>query len=589
MQVQPGELLQQEMLRRRLPLVMIAMAGLGLLLLLRVISFQIQQDPRVLAEFAALRESLSGSVERIESDRGRIYDRNGNPLAVNTRQYRVSISPSLVSNPARTAAQLAAILNLHELDLYDLLTSDAPSIPLGTVPPEVWRQIDELDLFAIKVERVQRRLCPQGTLASQVIGIVYGIGEDAQGAYGVEGYYHPQLAAQVRDQEVSNIPFELPEDPSELEGGADLVLTIDRNIQFLAESELQQAITETGAESGTIIIMNPGTGDILAMTSWPSFDCNAFYNVPDASDLDNPAISEVYEPGSVFKVITVASALETGVISPDWTYNDQGVYEIGGVTIRNWDRDAHGVSDTTKVLVKSLNIGAATIAYEMGLETFYQMLNEFGIGQLTRVDLQGEEEGLLRTPNDLTGEWSESDLGTNSFGQGVSVTPLQMLTAVNAIANNGLIMQPRVVYQIIDGETIYPSQPQGIRRPISAETARIVTNMMVAVVNDPEGVDLQAQVPGYTIAGKTGTAEIADVVGYLSDQFIMSFVGFLPADDPQVSILIKLDRPNSGRWASQVVAPIFSRLTSRLVVLLEIPTDEVRYNLIAEGVTVGGQ
>jgi cell division protein FtsI/penicillin-binding protein 2 len=587
MHVRPGESLQQEMLRRRLPLVMIVMAAVGLLLLLRVISFQIQQDPRVLAEFAALREAGSGSIEHIESDRGRIYDRNGNPLAVNTRQYRVSISPNLVSNPARTAAQLAAILNEDELELYDLLTSDVLWIPLATVPPEVWRQIDALGLFAVKVDRVQRRLCPQGTLASQVIGIVYGVGEDAQGAYGVEGYYHQQLAAQVREQEVSKIPFDLPEDPEELEGGADLVLTIDRNIQFLAESELQQAVLETGSEGGTIIIMNPRTGDVLAMASYPTFDCNAFYDVDDPSDLDNPAISAVYEPGSVFKVITVASALEAGVISPGWTYNDQGIFEIGGITIRNWDRQAHGVSDTTQVLVDSLNIGAATIASQMGPETFYAMLSNFGIGQLTRIDLYGEEAGLLRTPSDLTGEWSESDLGTNSFGQGLSVTPLQMLTAVNAIANDGVMMQPRVVYQIIDGDTIYPSRPYALRRPISAETAHIVTDMMVAVVRD--GLDDQAQVPGYTIAGKTGTAEISDVVGYLSNQYIMSFVGFLPADDPQVSVLIKLDRPTSGRWASEVVAPVFSRLTSRLVVLLEIPTDAARRALAQAGVTLGNQ
>jgi cell division protein FtsI (penicillin-binding protein 3) len=586
MRVQSNESPQQEMLRRRLPFVMFGMVIVSVLLLLRVISFQFE-DPRVLAEFASLREAGSGYTERIESDRGKIYDRNGNPLAVNTRSYKVSISPNLVSDPARTASQLAAILNRDELELFELLQGN-DAFPLGTVEPEVWRQINDLNLYAIPAPgRVQRRLYPQGTLASQVVGFVFDVGEDARGAYGVEAYYHQQLAGQVREHEVSNLPFELPEDLSELQGGADLVLTIDRDIQFLAESELQRAILETGAEGGSIIIMDPRNGDILAMASWPTFDPNAYWEV-DPGTWGNPAIGTVYEPGSIFKVITVAAALEADVITPEWTYNDQGIYEIGGIVIRNWDREAHGISDTTQVLVQSLNVGAATIAWEMGLETFYPMLLDFGIGQLTRVDLQGEEAGLMRTPNDMTGEWSESDLGTNSFGQGLSVTPLQMLTAINAIANDGLMMQPRVVYQMIDGDDIYPSRPTTLGRPISAETANIVTEMMVAVVRD--GLDASAQVPGYAIAGKTGTAEVSDVVGYLSDQFIMSFVGFLPADDPQVSVLIKLDRPTNGqRWASEVVAPVFSRLTSRLVILMEIPADHIRENLAEEGVSIGEQ
>lgn len=579
MQIQSSDSLQQEMLRRRLPFVMIGVIVLGVLLLLRVISFQFQQDPRVVAEFQALREANAGRMERIESDRGKIYDRNGNPFAVNTRQYRVSISPNLVSDPGRVAAQLATILNQDELQIYDRLSSGTQWSHLATVGPETWRQIDALNLFAVRVERVQRRLYPQGTLAAQVVGFVFGVGEDARGAYGVEGYYHSQLAGTVKEQEVSNIPLYMPVDLANLQGGADLVLTLDRNIQFLAESELQRAILETGATSGTIIIMNPRNGEILAMASYPTFDPNAYFDVDNPEALSNPAISEVYEPGSIFKVVTVAAALESGAITPDWTYNDQGRYEIGGIVIQNWDRQAHGMSDTTSVLVNSLNVGAATIAREMGWETFYAMLHNFGVGQMTRVDLAGEESGFLRTPRDLSGQWSESDLGTNSFGQGVLVTSLQMLAFINAIANDGLMMQPHVVYQMIDGETIHQAQPFVLRRPISAETAHIVRDMMVAVVRDGDW-DSQAQIAGYTIAGKTGTAEIAGVTGYLRDEYIMSFAGFLPANDPQVSVLIKLDRPTSGRWASEVVTPIFSRLAARLVILLEIPADDVRDALV---------
>ncbi len=574
--------LQQEMLRQRSPFVLIGLVVVGLLLLLRVISFQFPQDPRVMAEFAAVREASSGSTERVESDRGQIFDRNGNPLAVNTRQYRIFVSPNLISNPARTASQLALILNQDEFEIYEILNSDETGgVPLGVVDPTTWQEIRNLDLFGIKSERVHRRLYPQGTLGAQVIGFVYGTGEEARGAYGVEGYYNQRLSGRARDQEVSNIPFDIPEDvAASLQDGASLVLTLDRDVQFLVESELQRAVTETGSLRGTIIVMNPRNGDILAMASYPSYDPNAFYEVSER-DLRNPTISDTYEPGSVFKLLTVAAALDTGTITPDWTYNDTGVFEIGGIRVQNWDRQAHGIVDTTQVLVKSLNVGTSVIAREMGWETFYERLDFFGIGRLTRVDLEGEEAGILRTPNDLSGEWSESDLATNSFGQGLSVTSLQMLAAVNAIANDGLMMKPRVVSQIVDGDTIYDARTTALERPISAETAHTVTDMMVNVVNN--GLDEMAQVPGYTVAAKTGTAQIWGVVDYLPDLFIMSVIGFLPADDPQVSVLYMLDRPRSGRWASQVVAPYFSDLVSRLVVLLEIPADDMRGVLVADG------
>ncbi|MFW5708725.1 MAG: peptidoglycan D,D-transpeptidase FtsI family protein [Chloroflexota bacterium] len=579
---------QQQLLRQRLSWVAIGMIVLAILLLFRVVWFQFPQPPRVVAEFALQREANAGSTELIESPRGRIYDRSGNPLAVNTIQYRVFISPNIIADIGQTASDLARILNRDELEMFNLLrNSTNPSEFLGVVDADAWQQIRDLNLLAIRMDRIQQRVYPQGALGAQVIGFVNGTGEDARGNYGVEGYYQAQLAGQVVEQEVSNIPFELPEDFSIIEGGADLVLTIDRDVQFLAESELQRAITETGATRGTIIVMNPRNGDVLAMASYPTFDPNAFFDVSNPDLLGNPAIGNVYEPGSVFKVLTVAAGLETGAISPDWTYNDQAMLEIGGVQIWNWDRQARGLVDTRRILVDSLNVGAANIALSMEEEQFYGMLNRFGIGTPTRIDLQGEEGGIMRTPTDITGEWSPSDLATNSFGQGLSVTPLQMLTAVNAIANDGLIMQPRVVYQIIDGEQIITSDPTVLRRAVSSETAQIVRDMMVAVVEGD--VDARARVPGYTVAGKTGTAEIASPIGYERDAWIMSFVGFFPADDPQVSVLVKLDRPTSGRWASEVAAPVFSRLASRLAILLEIPTDEVRQALQEEGVPVGEQ
>jgi cell division protein FtsI/penicillin-binding protein 2 len=355
-------------------------------------------------------------------------------------------------------------------------------------------------------------------------------------------------------------------------------------VQYVIESELQLSVNETSARGGSIIVMNPRTGDILAMASYPSFDPNAYLSVDNQKDWNNPATSGQFEPGSVFKVITVAAALDKGVITPQWTYNDQGQLNVGGVTIQNWDRGAHGAVDVTGVLVQSLNVGAATISTTMGPTNFYSELSQFGIGRLTGVNLEGEAAGTMQVPGDS--DWSESNLGTNSFGQGLAVTPLQMVTAISAIANDGLMMQPNIVQKIVTNGQEVQSQRVPLGRPISAEVAHVVRDMMVAVVRD--GLDDGAQLPGYTVAGKTGTAEIPTPVGYRDDAWIMSFIGFLPADDPQVIVLIKLDEPN-GRWASQVVAPIFRRLAERLVILLEIPPDDVRQALQSQGGIIKGQ
>lgn len=573
--------MQQESLRRRLPFVVFALLAISIVLLMRMIFFQLPQSPEVLSYVQSIRDANYQRTQRTIAERGRIFDRNGYPLAINTIQYRIGLSPNLIADPQEVALQLASILGQPEREVFALVTSRDPWVQLASsVNADVGQSVAQANIFGVTREPIPRRLFPQGTLGSHLIGFVIGDGEEARGAYGVEGYYQDQLAGRVRDQAVSNLPFEVPQELAEGDRGKDLVLTIDRNVQFLAESELQRAITETGSTKGTIIIMNPRNGEILAMANYPSYDPNNYFAIPEESLFRNPAISEQYEPGSVMKVLTMAAALEKGTVRPGDTYNDQGRLQVGGRTVENWDRRAHGVVDMTQILVQSLNVGAATLSTRMGVTDFYSMMSAFGIGRPTGVDLAGEEAGTLKVPG--SEDWSESDLATNSFGQGVAVTPLQMLTAVSAIANGGLMMTPHVVHQIVDGDQVITARPSPLGRPISAETARIVTEMMVAVVRD--GVD-NARVPGYTVAGKTGTAQIPSPVGYEPNASIVSFVGFLPADDPQVAVLIKLDRP-AEYWGSIVAAPIFSRLAQRLVIMMEIPTDDVRHALAAEGGSV---
>ncbi len=398
----------------------------------------------------------------------------------------------------------------------------------------------------------------------------------------MEGGYNSDLAGQVRVQPISPIPFEVNSN-DQPPPGRDIVLTIDRSIQYLAETELQDAITKYGATGGSVIIMDPRTGEILAMASYPTFDPNAYFK-EDAEAMRNPAVSDVYEPGSVFKIVTASVALQSGKLTPDWTYYDRSPLIIGGRAIYNWDRAGHGSQNFVDVLVHSWNIGTSNMALTMGPSIFYKGLDDFGLGQRTGIDLEGEAGGIFRKPGDLY--WSDADLATNSFGQGIAVTPLQMLCFANTIANKGQMMQPHIRLKTIDGNRLYVAQPAAGRTPISPEVARTMTDIMVKVVQVGEGKS--ASVKGYTIAGKTGTAQIACPTcreGYDPDLQEATFVGFLPAEEPRVSILIKLDKV--GRYASETAAPAFAKLVKRLVVIMNIPTDDQRRALREQGGNTG--
>ena len=564
---------QQATIQARLPFVIIFLTLLAGFLLLNLANFQFY--PRAVRQELERRGSASvNSIRRIPAERGLIYDRDGEPLSFNTQQYRIGVSPNLVSDARWLAGELAVILQTDEFDLYQIVTSQEPwNIIAGPVQAQQGQAIAELDATAITMESIPRRFYPQGTLAGHVIGFV--VDEDLQGAMGVEGSYSDILAGRVLDLSVSSIPLNLPEDTPTQQRGQDIVLTLDRDVQFWVESELERAIRETGALRGTVIVMDPRNGDLLAMASYPAFDPNNFIEIEDPDLLRNPAISDEYEPGSLMQVLTVASALERGFISPYWTYEDRGRLEIGGIVIGNEDRRTYGVVDASQIVIRSLNIGAATISLEMGADAFYSMMQAFGLGESSGIDLFAEASGSLNIPGDT--DWSESDLGLNSFGQGFEVTPIQMITAFAAIANDGIMRQPRVVRQIVTADGIQQAQPITIRRVISAEVAALLRDMMIRAVNENSPL---AALPGYAIAGKSGIARIPTAVGYEtgSNTTIVSFIGFLPAANPQVVVMVKLDRPDDFR-DSQIAAPVFRRLADRLVILLEIPADGVRRSL----------
>lgn len=343
--------------------------------------------------------------------------------------------------------------------------------------------------------------------------------------------------------------------------GERLELTLDVGMQAVVVEELARGMQEFGAEKGIAIVMDPRTGAILAMADLPSYDPHRYQEVlGDEQRLVNDAISLPYEPGSVFKCVTVAAALDSGTVLPGTTYWDSGSIECGGVVVYNWDRRAYGQQDIAGILIRSLNVGATWLTCrQMGADVFYRYVRAFGFGRPTGVDLEGEIGGEVHFPTDL--DWHDAYLATNGFGQGIGVTPLQMVSAVAAIANEGRLMRPYLVARRVrpDG-TVLERGPAERGRPISPSTARILTDMLVRVVE--EGVPL-AQVPGYRVAGKTGTAQIPVPGGY-SDETIASFVGFGPVPDPRLVILVRLDRPTVSPWGSQTASVVFSRMAARL-------------------------
>ncbi|MCL4395577.1 MAG: penicillin-binding protein 2, partial [Chloroflexi bacterium] len=368
------------------------------------------------------------------------------------------------------------------------------------------------------------------------------------------------------------IPFDLPTNRPAVDG-ADAVLTIDSAMQRIVETELANAIRDSRSSSGSIVVMDPQTGAILALAVWPSADLNDYYLPGNMPRYVDSVVSSQYEPGSVFKVVTVAAALDAGTVSPGTFFDDNGTIYVGGRQIKNHDDIAPGHVSLTDVLRQSLNVEAVKMSVGLGATRFYRYVRDFGFGTVSRVELASEASGLVKSVGD--GVWRDADLATNAFGQGISVTPLQMVTAVAAVANQGVLMRPYVVQEIRrpDG-TVLVTKPEAVRQVVKPATAQTLTKLLAdAIVGESSN---KAVVPGYKIAGKTGTASIPIAGGYDPVNTIASFVGYLPADDPRFVILVKLDKPQTSEWGSQVASPVFASVAKQLVALIGLPPDSVR-------------
>lgn len=496
------------------------------------------------------------------------------PVAINKDWQMVYAEPKNVKDPEKAAKVLAQLLDLDENDLkMKLKKKNDPYEPIKhKVSSEVVQKIKEANLPGIKFASESWRFYPAGSLASHILGFVGFLENDLQGQYGVEGYYDKILSGEhgyiEGEKDVMGRLINIAR--SQLrpaQDGADLVLTIDSNIQFFVEEKLKEAVERLEAEGGTIIVEDPRTGEIKALANWPSFDPNNYSKVEDLSVFVNPAIHNLFEPGSIFKPFTMAIALDKHLITPETTYKDEGYVKIGGYKIRNSHDEPEGIQTMTQVLEKSLNTGAIFVQQRIGKKIFKEYLEKFGFNKKTGIDLQGEVSGNLSNLNTKR----DIEYATASFGQGIAVTPIELVAGLSAFANNGKIMQPHVVEKVLfsDGRK-QKIEPKLIAQPISSETAQTITKMMVSVVEN--GYGKKAGVEGYFIAGKTGTAQVPDPHsrGY-SDKTIHSFGGFFPAFDPRFVLLVKIDNPKGIRFAADSVAPVFREIAEYILNYYEIP------------------
>ena len=412
------------------------------------------------------------------------------------------------------------------------------------------------------------RYYPDANVGSHMLGFVGFVGDEKRGRYGLEGFFDQELfgkfgSIKAERSATSNVIIINDREYSKPENGRELILTINRTIQWTACQKLNETALRHGAEGGSIIIMEPQSGAILAMCSWPDYDPNNYNDVQDIKIYNNPVVFDQYEPGSIFKAITMAASLDQEKVTPETTYNDQGRIEISGwpKPIKNSDYESHGghgIVDMNTVLVESLNTGAIYAMQQVGEKIFADYVKNFGFGEKTGIELETENTGDIR--NLTANKIKPIDAAVASFGHGITVTPLQMITAYAAIANGGILIKPYLVQEITHSDGLKTiTKPQQIRRVISERTALLLSAMTVNVVDS--GHAKRAGVKGYYVAGKTGTAQVAskDKRGY-SDKTIHTFVGFAPVDEPKFVMLVKLNDPKDVRYAASSAAPLFGEL-----------------------------
>ncbi len=526
-------------------------------------------------ELSALGQEQYGINITISPQRGNIETSDGFPIAGNKITYLVFANPKEIKGIKETSGILASNLDVDIASVSSSLSLDRFWVPIKSgVDLQTKQKIENLNLPGIGFDKQYERFYPEASMAAQLLGFV---GKDSEGKdkgyFGIEGYYDRLLrgkegtAIQVHDAFGRPILAKMNQASGEVNGES-LILSIDRSIQFLAEKTLKDGIKKYGAASGMVGIIEPKTGQVLAMASFPTFDPRDYQDYSD-SLYKNPFISDLYEPGSTFKPVIMSSALNSKVVTPQTKCNIcSGPVLVSGYEIHTWNDKYYKDINMIETILHSDNTGMVFTAQKLGLDKMLSYLGKFGIGENTGIDLQGEASAELKPKN----QWYAVDLATTGFGQGISVTPIELLTAISTIANEGKRMEPHVVTGVKgkDG-SIVKIPPKVIDTPISPETAKVMTEIMVNAVN--KGEASWTRVKGYRIAGKTGTASIPIQGHYDPNQTIASFVGFAPADNPKFAILVVLNRPTTSIYGAETAAPIFFKIAKSILEYYGLPPE----------------
>lgn len=554
---------------RRYVMLLLLLAGFGVVLF-RLATLQVLQA----AELTVKADRQHQKTVSLEGARGTIVDRHGKVLAMNLEVPSVFGVPTALDSPAKTARSLSPVLHVRADELERKLRQDRGFVWLARkLDPEQGRRLEHMPMEGIGVVLEGRRFYPKGPLLSHVLGFA---GMDGEGLEGIERRYESHLHGERRVTVLQRdalgrtvFPKGLAAEQSPAPGHR-LMVTIDEVIQYIVEKELEEAVARTQAKSGTMIVLEPRSGALLALAVSPRFDPNSVSALgPDR--WRNRALTDAYEPGSTMKAILAAAAIEEGVMRPDTpVFGEQGRMTVANTMIH--DHEKLGWLSFAQVIQKSSNIGAAKAGMALGEQRLYRYLQSFGFGERTEIDLPGESAGLLKHPR----AWGRRTVASISMGQEIGVTPMQMVSAVAAIANEGVLMRPYAVSEIRDAQGQVRKQvlPQVKRRVISPETARAVTAILEGVVT--EGTGGKAAIAGFRVAGKTGTAQKIDprTGTYSASRFVSSFVGYVPADSPRLAMIVVIDEPQGEAWGGTVAAPVFNRVGEQVLNYLGVSSNE---------------
>lgn len=516
--------------------------------------------------------------------RGNIFYSDGSLLASSNPVFRLFGLPKVISSDsklelsyrlAKILAEDISALDPLAKDILSKLSEDLYWVLLEkNINSEQKSKIEQLNFSGIGFEQTSARFYPEGSASAHLLGFV---GSDVKGSdvgyFGLEGYYEGELkgvAGQLKiERDALGAPILLgPLQTSDAKNGKDLILNIDRTIQFRVEEGLKRGLERYGAQGASAVVMDPKSGGVLAMASLPNYDPSKYFDSPKEY-FKNPIVADQYEPGSTFKVLIMSAALNEDLVKVDTECDIcSGPIHIGGFSIRTWNNKYFPQTSMKDTIIHSDNTGMVFVGQRLGINKLYEYLQNFGLGNTTNIDLQDEAFPSLKTKED----WSEIDLATASFGQGIAVTAIGMVTAVSAIANGGYLMEPHVVKFVRDKEDIFEIKPKVLRQVIKESTSKVMSEMMVAAVD--EGEAKFAKPKGFRIAGKTGTAQIPVAGHYDPNKTIASFVGFAPADDPKFVMLIRYNQPSSSPYGSETAAPTFFEIAKELFTYYKIAPTE---------------